>query len=75
MFLTLAHAVVGVSDLKRNPTAVFESAKGRTVLILNHNRPVSYLVPPAKWEDLIDLVEGLRDYPELSERIAMLDLH
>ncbi|GLK71976.1 hypothetical protein KHC23_02925 [Ancylobacter dichloromethanicus] len=43
-----AEIAVSVSDLKKNPTAIVDNARGNTVAVLNHNRIMAYMVPAAK---------------------------
>ena len=52
-----ASACVSVSDLKKNPSAVMESAGGKAVAILNHNRPVAYVVPVDEYERMLDALD------------------
>ncbi len=49
-----ASACVSVSDLKKNPSAVMTAAGGQAVAILNHNRPVAYVVPVDEYERMLD---------------------
>lgn len=49
-----AGACVSVSDLKKNPSAVMAAAGGQAVAILNHNRPVAYVVPVDEYERMLD---------------------
>lgn len=59
----LANTVVSVSELKKNPSAVLNSANGYPVAVLNHNRVMGYMVPADVFEamtqrlDDLDLVE------------------
>ncbi len=52
-----ASACVSVSDLKKNTSAVMESAGGKAVAILNHNRPVAYVVPVDEYERMLDALD------------------
>ena len=65
-----ASAAVGISDLKRNPSAVVAEAEHREVAILNRNRPVAYLVSPAVWRYLNERHEELRDAELMQERLS-----
>ena len=55
----LSDACVSVSELKRNPSAVIEAAKGEPVAVLVHNKPSAYLVPAATYQRLLDRLEDL----------------
>ncbi|MFH1872954.1 MAG: type II toxin-antitoxin system Phd/YefM family antitoxin [Pseudomonadota bacterium] len=52
-----ASACVSVSDLKKNPSAVMEAAGGKAVAILNHNRPVAYVVPVEEYERMLEALD------------------
>ena len=52
-----ASACVSVSDLKKNPSAVVEAAGGKAVAILNHNRPVAYVVPVDEYERMLEALD------------------
>ena len=61
----LAGSGGGISDLKKNPTAVIEAAGGFPVAVLNRNTPAAYLVPAKAWEELMDRLEDI----ELAELV------
>ncbi|MBS9477237.1 type II toxin-antitoxin system Phd/YefM family antitoxin [Ancylobacter radicis] len=52
-----AEMAVSVSDLKKNPTAIVEDARGAAVAVLNHNRVMAYMVPAATYEAMIDALD------------------
>jgi antitoxin StbD len=52
-----ASACVSVSDLKKNPSAVMEAAGGKAIAILNHNRPVAYVVPVVEYERMLEALD------------------
>lgn len=52
-----AEIAVSVSDLKKNPTAVVDSAAGSPVAILNHNRIMAYMVPAHTYEAMMDALD------------------
>jgi antitoxin StbD len=54
-----ADLVVGISDLKKNPSAVIKSAEGQPVAILNHNRVVGYLISPGAFENILEALDDL----------------
>ncbi len=66
----LADAVVGITDLKRNPAAVIEEARLRQVAILNRNKPVAYIISPEVWENINDV---LADNRLMRDALAELD--
>lgn len=56
----LAELCVGISGLKKNPAAVIAAARDGQVAILNRNKPVAYMISPAAWEYLCDLVDDIK---------------
>ncbi len=68
----LADAVVGISELKKNPAAVIRAAQEQQVAILNRNKPVAYIISPEVWEYLSDLHEDAQDAELVSERLKSL---
>jgi antitoxin StbD len=57
MEVILAPMSVGISELKANPTAVFEGAEGMPVAVLNRNKPVAYIIPAKAWEQICEVLE------------------
>lgn len=51
------HNSVSVSELKTNPSALLAKADGAPIAVLNHNRPVAYLVPASTYEALMEVIE------------------
>lgn len=79
----LAHTSVGTSELKANPTAVFDAAEGMPVAVLNRNKPVAYIIPAKVWEAICDRLDDieLRQLAEIrltdgkkSVRVSLDDL-
>ncbi len=76
-----ASVAISVSDLKKNPSAVFDQSAGQAVAVLNHNRVMGYMVPAAVYEAMIerlddaDLVRIAKDrLDEPSYSVALDDL-
>ena len=53
----LTDTAASITELKKNPMAIFQSAQGESIAILNRNEPAFYCVPPALYEYLIELAE------------------
>ena len=60
-----ADLAVGITELKRNPTAVVKAAEEEAIAILNHNKVVAYVISPAVWE----YVQELHDDAKIIERL------
>tara|TARA_R110000868_G_scaffold244177_1_gene500332 strand:- start:2639 stop:2890 length:252 start_codon:yes stop_codon:yes gene_type:complete len=63
-----ASIVSSISDLKRSPAHVISEAEEGAVAILNHNKPVAYVIAAAAYEKMIDLIEDLQDAAMVRER-------
>jgi antitoxin StbD len=53
----LADFSVSISELKKNPSALLAQASGSPIAVLNHNKPVAYLVPADTYEALMDMID------------------
>jgi antitoxin StbD len=69
----LADACVGISELKKNPSAVVAASRVQQVAILNRNKPVAYVISPEVWEYLSDLAEDLELAEIARARLAEKD--
>lgn len=63
-----ADMVISVSDLKKNPSAVFDNSDGAPVAVLNHNRVMGYMVPAALYERMIERLEDAELVRVVKER-------
>ena len=54
-----ADYVASIADFKQNTDSVLKQAQTATVVILAHDKPSTYLIPAADYEDLL---ERLEDY-------------
>jgi antitoxin StbD len=54
-----AEFTASITELKRNPQALINSAGGEPIALLNHNRPTAYIVPAETYEWLMQLAEDL----------------
>ena len=66
--LILADATTSISELKKNPMAVVDSADGFPIAVLNHNKPAFYCVPAAAYEALMDKLEDVELAAIIAER-------
>jgi len=57
----LVHAALSASitEFKRNPMAALAQADGESLVVLNHNQPAFYCVPPELYETILDALEDL----------------
>ena len=69
----LADMCVGISELKKNPAAVVAAAQQQQVAILNRNRPVAYVISPAVWEYLCDVVDDIKLVEMIEDRQDEVD--
>jgi len=66
----LAETSIGITELKKNPSAVIRDAGTETVVVLHHNKPSAYLVPARTYEALMDVLDDLDLVPVVQQRIA-----
>lgn len=65
-----AETSIGITDLKKNPSAVIRNAGQSAVVVLHHNKPSAYLVPAKTYEAMMDILDDLQLAPLIAERIA-----
>lgn len=70
-----AETSIGITDLKKNPSAAIREAGSNPVVILHHNKPSAYLVPAKTYEAMMDLFDDLQLTPLIQARIAEADEH
>lgn len=66
----LAETSIGITELKKNPSAVIRDAGTETIVVLHHNKPSAYLVPARTYEALMDVLDDLDLVPVVQQRIA-----
>ena len=54
MHANLADYSVSMSDFKKNPAHILRHAGSKPVVVLSHNRPAFYMVPPEFFEAMIE---------------------
>lgn len=57
--MILSNMAASITDLKKHPMQVVNSAGGEALAILNHNEPVFYCVPAKKFEEMLDILDDL----------------
>lgn len=70
MDAVLADTSIGITELKKNPSAIIREAGARTIVVLHHNKPSAYLVPASTYEALMDVLDDLQLVPLVQQRIA-----
>ena len=70
MDAVLAETSIGITELKKNPSAVIRDAGTQAVVVLHHNKPSAYLVPASTYEALMDVLDDLQLLPVVQQRIA-----
>lgn len=55
----LADCSTSITELKKNPAAIVESADGFPIAVLSHNQPIFYCVPADAYERIIDKLEDI----------------
>jgi antitoxin StbD len=63
-----ADLAVSITELKRNPNAVLKAAELQQVAVLNHNKVVGYIISPAAWEHVLEMLEDLEDIVTIEKR-------
>jgi antitoxin StbD len=54
-----AAMAASITEFKRNPMAALAQAAGESLVVLNHNEPAFYCVPPELYEQILDALEDI----------------
>ncbi|MGO1283315.1 MAG: type II toxin-antitoxin system Phd/YefM family antitoxin, partial [Psychrobacter sp.] len=54
-----ATQTASISELKNNPSALIKQSDGESVAILNHNKPVAYLVSSDVFERMMEAMDDM----------------
>jgi antitoxin StbD len=64
----LASSAIGVTQLKRNPSAAIREAGDMPIAILQHNTPAAYLISAARYEAMLDVLDDVILRPLIQAR-------
>jgi antitoxin StbD len=70
-----AETSIGITELKKNPSAVIREAGDNTVVVLHHNKPSAYLVPVKTYEVMMGILDDLKLAPLIQARLDDADEH
>lgn len=64
---------VSMTEFKKNPNEVLRESGGRTVAVLSHNKPAFYMVPPERYEAMLEAIDDLHLLRVAKERLKQKD--
>ena len=64
-----ATQTASISELKANPSALIKQSDGESIAILNHNKPVAYLVSTDVFERMMEAMEDMALSQTVSARM------
>jgi antitoxin StbD len=68
-----AASSIGITDLKKNPSAVIREAGDSPVVVLHHNKPSAYLVPAKTYEAMMDLLDDIKLAAVVQQRVSQYE--
>jgi antitoxin StbD len=51
---------VSMTEFKKNPNEALRESGGQTVAVLSHNKPAFYMVPPKRYEAMLEELDDLQ---------------
>lgn len=60
---------VSMTEFKKNPNATFRESGGQVVAVLSHNKPAFYMVPPERYEAMLEAINDLHLVSVVKERL------
>ena len=64
-----ATQTASISELKANPSALIKQSDGESIAILNHNKPVAYLVSSDVFERMMEAMDDMALSQTVSARM------
>lgn len=65
----LSDLSVSMTEFKKNPNDALRESNGQTVAVLSHNKPAFYMVPPARYEAMLEQLDDLQLVRLAKERL------
>lgn len=56
----LSDLSVSMTEFKKNPNDALRESGGKTVAVLSHNKPAFYMVPPERYEAMLEELNDLQ---------------
>jgi antitoxin StbD len=69
----LSDLSVSMTEFKKNPNEALRESGGRAVAVLSHNKPAFYMVPPDRYEAMLEEINDLRLVHVAKERLKQKD--
>lgn len=55
----LSDLSVSMTEFKKNPNEALRESGGQAVAVLSHNKPAFYMVPPDRYEAMLEAIDDL----------------
>lgn len=65
----LSDLSVSMTEFKKNPNEALRDSGGQAVAVLSHNKPAFYMVPPARYEAMLEAIDDQRLVHVVKERL------
>ncbi|MBI5006676.1 MAG: type II toxin-antitoxin system prevent-host-death family antitoxin [Nitrosomonadales bacterium] len=65
----LSDLSVSMTEFKKNPNDALRESNGQTVAVLSHNKPAFYMVPPERYEAMLEQLDDLQLVKLAKERL------
>lgn len=65
----LSDLSVSMTEFKKNPSEALRESGGQAVAVLSHNKPAFYMVPPERYEAMLEAIDDLHLVRVAKERL------
>ena len=65
----LSDLSVSMTEFKKNPNEALRESGGQAVAVLSHNKPAFYMVPPERYEAMLEQIDDLQLVRVAKERL------
>lgn len=70
----LSDLAVSMTEFKKNPNDALRKSNEKTVAVLSHNKPAFYMVPPERYEAMLEQLDDLQLVRQVKERLKQKSL-
>lgn len=65
----LSNLSVSMTEFKKNPSGALRKSGGQAVAVLSHNKAAFYMVPPDRYQAMLEAIDGLHLVGVVKERL------
>ncbi len=69
MKVIFSNYTASITELKKSPSALLNEVNNEPIAILNHNKPIAYLIPAETYEKMVTIINDCLLAQEVKTRL------